>query len=50
VLVTGFARELSEDRIEGVPVLAKPWEKQDLISALTSALRAAPKIEKDAAQ
>lgn len=50
VLVTGFARELSEDRIEGVPVLAKPWEKQDLITALTSALRAAPKIEKDAAQ
>ncbi len=42
VLVTGYARELAEGTPDGIPVLAKPWEKADLVAALGTALRAAP--------
>ena len=41
VLVTGFAREPVGEGLEDVPVLAKPWEKADLVAALGTALRAA---------
>ncbi len=49
VLVTGFARELAEGGIDGVPVLAKPWEKADLIAALTAAMRTVQGSEREAA-
>ncbi len=49
VLVTGFARDADEADLEGVPVLAKPWEKTDLIAALTVAMRASADEERERA-
>lgn len=40
VLVTGFARTETPADLAGVPILAKPWEKEDLIAALATAIRA----------
>lgn len=48
VLVTGFARELAEGGLDGVPVIAKPWEKPDLIRALTTAMRGVADPEREA--
>ncbi|MCE1238261.1 MAG: cache domain-containing protein [Hyphomicrobiales bacterium] len=40
VLVTGFARGEAPEDLVDVPVLTKPWEREDLIGALASAIRA----------
>ena len=40
VLVTGFARDATPVDLADVPILAKPWEKDDLIAALATAMRA----------
>ena len=49
VLVTGFARGADDEDIDGVPELAKPWEKSDLVAALTVAMRAAAEDERERA-
>ncbi|NLH82681.1 MAG: response regulator, partial [Phyllobacteriaceae bacterium] len=40
VLVTGFARTETPADLRDVPILAKPWEKEDLVAALATAMRA----------
>jgi CheY-like chemotaxis protein len=38
VMVTGFSSEPPGEGLEDIPVVRKPWEKQDLVEALTAAL------------
>jgi hypothetical protein len=38
VLVTGFSREPPGEGLEDIPVVAKPWQKRDLVEALTRAM------------
>jgi len=38
VLATGFSLEPLGEGLEDVPLVAKPWEKKDLIDALTRAM------------
>jgi len=47
VLATGFSLEPLGEGLEDVPLVAKPWEKKDLIDALT---RAMARTERDEAR
>jgi PAS domain S-box-containing protein len=47
VLVTGFSREPPGEGLEDIPVVAKPWEKADLVEALTRALAPKRRGERD---
>lgn len=47
VLVTGFARAETPTDLPDVPILAKPWEKDELIAALATAMRARGDEEKE---
>lgn len=40
VLATGFARAETPADLTDVPILTKPWEKEDLMTALATAIRA----------
>ena len=45
VLATGFSLEPPAEGLEDVPVVAKPWEKKDLVEALTRALARTERTE-----
>lgn len=45
MLMTGFSLEDGGEEPDGVPIVRKPWDKRDLVAALTAAKTAASPIE-----